>query len=117
MECGQQLPYVLLRSICGLNRNGSRLIIGPRFRCKENGDSRNTWFVAGSWITNMLSLVLRIAGLLLLFIGCANIDAEDLSDLKKDQTIADFRVTNLYADASGKVVGAKFLHVPSKAPV
>jgi len=65
----------------------------------------------------MLSLVLRIAGLLLLFIGCANIDAEDLSDLKKDQTIADFRVTNLYADASGKVVGAKFLHVPSKAPV
>src|SRR5437899_1001299 len=43
--------------------------------------------------------------------------AEDLSTLKKDQSIADFRVTNLYVDVDGKAVGAKFLHARTGAPV
>ncbi len=43
--------------------------------------------------------------------------AEDLSNFKRDQTIADFRVGNLYADSNGKIVGGKFWHIPSNAPI
>ncbi|HJX85177.1 MAG TPA: hypothetical protein VJ723_12610, partial [Candidatus Angelobacter sp.] len=37
--------------------------------------------------------------------------------MKKNQRLADFRVEHLYRDAQGKIVGAKFLHVPSGAPI
>ena len=40
-----------------------------------------------------------------------------LSNLKENQQLADFRVKNLYADAQGQIVGAKFLHIPTAAPV
>src|SRR5579864_1748560 len=40
-----------------------------------------------------------------------------LSSLKKDQRIADFRVANVYSDAEGNIVGAKFLHSPTGSPV
>ncbi|HKD78907.1 MAG TPA: hypothetical protein VKH81_04390 [Candidatus Angelobacter sp.] len=43
--------------------------------------------------------------------------AEDLSGLKRKQPIADFRVANLYSDSDGKIVGGKFWHNPSGAPV
>ena len=43
--------------------------------------------------------------------------AGDLSALKKDQAVADFRVANLYVDSDGKVVGAKFWHARTGAPV
>jgi Zn-dependent M16 (insulinase) family peptidase len=41
----------------------------------------------------------------------------DLAALKKDQRVADFRVANLYSDSDGRIVGAKFWHVPSGVPV
>jgi Zn-dependent M16 (insulinase) family peptidase len=41
----------------------------------------------------------------------------DMSLLKEGERIADFRVDHLYSGAEGKVVGAKFLHVPTGAPV
>lgn len=43
--------------------------------------------------------------------------AEDLTGLRKNQTIADFHVANLFIDVSGKVVGARFLHDGTGAPV
>lgn len=43
--------------------------------------------------------------------------AEDLSALKENQVVADFRVANLYADSDGRVVGAKFWHARTGAPV
>jgi Zn-dependent M16 (insulinase) family peptidase len=43
--------------------------------------------------------------------------AEDLSTLKRDQLVANFRVANLYTDSADKIVGAKFQDVRSGAPV
>jgi Zn-dependent M16 (insulinase) family peptidase len=43
--------------------------------------------------------------------------AEDLTHLRQDQVIADFHVANLFIDANGNVVGAKFLHNGTGAPV
>ena len=43
--------------------------------------------------------------------------AQDLPVLKQDQVIADFRVANLYSDSEGSIVGAKFWHTPTGAPV
>jgi Zn-dependent M16 (insulinase) family peptidase len=40
-----------------------------------------------------------------------------LSALKRNQELFDFRVSNLYCDPEGKVVGAKLGHVPTGAPV
>src|SRR5215469_10094925 len=40
-----------------------------------------------------------------------------LSNLKENQQLADFRAKNLYADAQGQIVGAKFLHIQTGAPV
>src|SRR5579864_5395878 len=41
----------------------------------------------------------------------------DLSNLKNDERIADFRVANLFSDEDGGIVGAKFRHIPTGAPV
>jgi Zn-dependent M16 (insulinase) family peptidase len=59
----------------------------------------------------LLSAWLEIAGL------SASASAEDLSRLKSNQQVSDFRVTNLYADTDGRVVGAKFQHISTGAPV
>lgn len=40
-----------------------------------------------------------------------------LASLKKGQQVANFRVSNLYSDSDERVVGAKFFHVPSGAPI
>ena len=55
-----------------------------------------------------------------LFLSCWQTLAfasSDLASLKKDQKIAEFRVDHLYRDSEGKIVGAKFVHVPTGAPV
>src|SRR5579859_6711000 len=46
-----------------------------------------------------------------------SLQAEDLSRLKKDQKFGSLLVQNLYTDSDGKIVGAKFLHVSTGAPV
>jgi hypothetical protein len=43
--------------------------------------------------------------------------SQDLPDLKEAQRLADLQVVNLFSDSDGRVVGAKFLHVPTGAPV
>lgn len=43
--------------------------------------------------------------------------SQTLSDLKKDQNVHDLRVANLYHDAEGNIVAAKFVHVPTGAPI
>ena len=54
---------------------------------------------------------LVLISIVLISFGATNrIVAQELSDLKQDQKIGDFAVANLYADADGKIVGAKFLH-------
>ena len=42
---------------------------------------------------------------------------DGLSNLKRGQAIADFRLAHLYDDPDGKIVGLKLWHVPSGAPV
>ncbi len=41
----------------------------------------------------------------------------DLTSLKSNERLADFRVDHLYSDSDGRIVGAKFFHVPTGAPV
>src|SRR5689334_1952789 len=43
--------------------------------------------------------------------------SSDLMSLKKGEKLADFQVDHLYSDSEGKIVGAKFLHTPTGAPV
>jgi Zn-dependent M16 (insulinase) family peptidase len=43
--------------------------------------------------------------------------SSDLAILKRDERLADFRVDHLYSDAGGNIVGAKFIHTPTGAPV
>jgi Zn-dependent M16 (insulinase) family peptidase len=40
-----------------------------------------------------------------------------LSGLKEQQEIRGFRVANLYGDADGRVIGAKFVHIRTATPV
>src|SRR5579859_2373158 len=41
----------------------------------------------------------------------------DLSTFRKDQRISDFKIASLYSDSDGRIVGAKFWHVPSGMPI
>lgn len=43
--------------------------------------------------------------------------AEDLSGLKQNQKLSDFRVINLYSDQEGRVVATKLKHIPTGAPL
>ena len=43
--------------------------------------------------------------------------AQGLSDLKQGDTVAAFKVNNLYSDSDGTIVAAKFIHEVSGAPV
>src|SRR5712692_9498865 len=43
--------------------------------------------------------------------------AGQLSKLKHDQRLAGFEVKNLYTDSNGNVMGAKFVHISTGAPV
>jgi hypothetical protein len=43
--------------------------------------------------------------------------AQDLPELKQNQSIADFRVANLYSDSEGRIVGGKFWYAPTGAPI
>lgn len=40
-----------------------------------------------------------------------------LSQLQQGEQIADFAVANLYADADDQIVGAKFIHKTTGAPI
>lgn len=42
---------------------------------------------------------------------------EHLVDLRKDERVGDLRVRNLYADSDRHIIGAKFLHDPTGAPI
>src|SRR5579859_137733 len=46
-----------------------------------------------------------------------SVHAAKLSTLKKEQRLAGLEVQNLYSDSNGKIVGAKFLHIATGAPV
>jgi Zn-dependent M16 (insulinase) family peptidase len=43
--------------------------------------------------------------------------AFQLLDLREDQLIEGFRVSNIYIDSSDEIVGAKFVHADSGAPI
>lgn len=43
--------------------------------------------------------------------------SSDLATLKQNQRLADFQVAHLYSDASGAIVGAKFIHISTGAPI
>ncbi len=43
--------------------------------------------------------------------------SSDLMSLKKGEKLTDFQVDHLYSDSEGKIIGAKFLHIPTGAPV
>ena len=53
----------------------------------------------------------------ILFVAAGVSAAEDLASLKQNENISDFRVANLYADSSGKIVGAKLIHIQTRAPI
>src|ERR1700744_6104743 len=55
--------------------------------------------------------------LLLVFLFDSRGVGQNLAELKKEQRIANLQVNNLYSDADGKIVGAKFRHVPTGAPI
>src|SRR6266704_480815 len=46
-----------------------------------------------------------------------SVQATDLSKFKKNQMIAGLQIQNLFSDSDGKIVGAKFVHVSTGAPV
>src|SRR5258708_21732881 len=50
-------------------------------------------------------------------LGLCVTPSDDLSSLKRDQELLDFRVANLYCDSKGQIVGAKFWHEPTGAPI
>lgn len=56
---------------------------------------------------------------ILFFIGWHGLlfASSDLASLKQNQRLADFQVAHLYSDAGGAIVGAKFIHVSTGAPV
>lgn len=67
------------------------------------------------------SLVVQIRLIIILLLTIFQIArcgfADDLTGLRKDQLIAGFRVVNLLADSDGKIMGAKFRHDRTGAPV
>ena len=52
-----------------------------------------------------------------LLISISVLPASDVSGLKRDQEVSHFRVANLYSDSTGKIIGAKFFHTSTGAPV
>jgi Zn-dependent M16 (insulinase) family peptidase len=58
---------------------------------------------------SMLVIVVLVAGPLGL--------AQSLPEFKQNQVIGDFRVANLYADSEGTIVGGKFWHTATGAPI
>src|SRR5215472_9834835 len=65
----------------------------------------------------IIRLLLLLAMLLVATLVLPSGFAESLATLKKGQSIANFRVANLYADSDGKIIGAKFWHSPTGAPI
>ncbi len=49
--------------------------------------------------------------------GSSWASSQDLSALKKGQKVGDLEVVNLFSDSEGQIVGAKFVHIPTGAPV
>src|SRR5260370_6196457 len=43
--------------------------------------------------------------------------SRDLAALKQDQAVGELRVANLYADSGRQIVGAKFWHTATGAPI
>jgi Zn-dependent M16 (insulinase) family peptidase len=61
----------------------------------------------------------RILIVLLLIVAppCCSATSRDLSTLKQNETLGSLRVTNLYADSHGRIIGGKFLDIRSGAPL
>jgi hypothetical protein len=61
----------------------------------------------------------RILIVLLLIVAspCCSATSSDLSALKQNETLGSLRVTNLYADSHGRIIGGKFLDIRSGAPL
>ncbi|MGB9122122.1 MAG: hypothetical protein WCE73_15985 [Candidatus Angelobacter sp.] len=61
----------------------------------------------------------RILIVLLLIVAspCSSAKSRDLSTLKQNETLGSLRVTNLYADSHGRIIGGKFLDIRSGAPL
>lgn len=65
----------------------------------------------------MTGRILLIVSLLIFGPLCYPVTPKDLSALKQDETLGSLRVTNLYADPDGKIVGAKFQDIRTGAPI
>jgi Zn-dependent M16 (insulinase) family peptidase len=55
--------------------------------------------------------------LLIVVPSCCSATSSDLSTLKQNETLGSLRVTNLYADSHGRIIGGKFLDIRSGAPL
>lgn len=55
--------------------------------------------------------------LLAWFQPCCQGASKDLAALRRDQAVGDLRVANLYVESDGNVVGAKFWHTRTGAPI
>jgi Zn-dependent M16 (insulinase) family peptidase len=74
-------------------------------RRKTPGGTRRTVFILAAFLTFLHAT------------GISASKSTTLAGLTRDQVLFDFRVTNLYSGTAGQVVGAKFRHVPTGAPV
>lgn len=59
----------------------------------------------------------HIAILFLALVSTLQAQTQSLQTLKKDQFIGDLQVTNLYADTDGSIIGTKFRHSLTGAPI
>lgn len=65
----------------------------------------------------MIPRGLIVVGFLLLIHNACQGSSRDLAGLKKNEVVSGLRVTNLYADSRGQVVGAKFSDTRCGAPI
>jgi Zn-dependent M16 (insulinase) family peptidase len=65
----------------------------------------------------MTGRILFIVLLLVVAPPCCLAMSGDLSTLKQNETLGSLRVTNLYADSHGRIIGGKFLDIRSGAPL
>lgn len=65
----------------------------------------------------MIGRIIFVVCLLAVAHHCCRSSTRDLAALKKDESVGGLRCANLYADAEGHIVGAKFWDVRSGAPI
>lgn len=65
----------------------------------------------------LYSLILSVLVLFCVASSAGSAGLVRLSDLRQGERIGDFEVANVYADADNQIVGAKFLHTTTGAPI